>query len=97
MCSRQRTRSPGADVLVMQLETPLETVRAAATIAAAQQVPVILNPAPAQPLDDALLGMITVLTPNESEAELLTGVRGDGRSRGAAGGRAVAGQGRRGR
>jgi ribokinase len=65
----------GADVLVMQLETPLETVRAAASIAAAHQVPVVLNPAPAQPLDDQLLGMITVLTPNESEAELLTGLR----------------------
>jgi ribokinase len=65
----------GADVLVMQLETPLETVRAAATIAAAHHVPVILNPAPAQPLDDALLRMVSVLTPNESEAELLTGVR----------------------
>ena len=64
-----------ADILVMQLETPLETVHAAATIAAAHQVPVILNPAPAQPLDDSLLHMISVLTPNESEAELLTGVR----------------------
>jgi ribokinase len=64
-----------ADVLVMQLETPLETVRAAATIAAAHNVPVILNPAPAQPLDDPLLRLVSVLTPNESEAELLTGVR----------------------
>lgn len=63
-----------ASALVMQLETPLETVRAAAQIAAAKQVPVILNPAPAQPLDDALLALVTVLTPNESEAELLTGV-----------------------
>jgi ribokinase len=65
----------GADVLVMQLETPLESVRAAAAIAAEHGVPVVLNPAPAQPLDDQLLGMVTVLTPNESEAELLTGVR----------------------
>ena len=63
-----------ASALVMQLEAPLETVRAAAQIAAAKQVPVILNPAPAQPLDDALLALVTVLTPNESEAELLTGV-----------------------
>jgi ribokinase len=63
-----------ASALVMQLETPLETVLAAAKIAAAKQVPVILNPAPAQPLDDALLALVTVLTPNESEAELLTGV-----------------------
>jgi ribokinase len=64
-----------ADVLVMQLETPLETVRAAAQIAAAHHVPVVLNPAPAQPLDNQLLRLITVLTPNESEAELLTGLR----------------------
>ena len=63
-----------ASALVMQLETPLETVRAAARIAATKRVPVILNPAPAQPLDDALLALVTVLTPNESEAELLTGV-----------------------
>jgi ribokinase len=63
-----------ASALVMQLETPLETVRAAAQIAAAKRVPVILNPAPAQSLDDALLALVTVLTPNETEAELLTGV-----------------------
>ncbi len=50
-------------------------MRAAATIAATHHVPVILNPAPAQPLDDPLLRLISVLTPNESEAELLTGVR----------------------
>jgi len=64
----------GASALVMQLETPLESVRAAAEIAAKHGVPVILNPAPAQPLDDQLLGCVTFLTPNESEAELLTGV-----------------------
>lgn len=63
-----------ASALVMQLETPLETVRAAAQIASAHRVPVILNPAPAQPLDDAVLAKVSVLTPNESEAELLTGV-----------------------
>ncbi len=62
-----------ADVLVMQLETPLPTVQAAAEIAAAHGVRVILNPAPAQPLSDDLLGLVSVLTPNESEAELLTG------------------------
>ena len=66
-----------ADVLVMQLETPLETVRAAAKIAADRRVRVILNPAPAQPLDDDLLGRVSILTPNETEAELLTGIRVD--------------------
>lgn len=67
----------GADVLVMQLETPLETVQAAAKIAAARGVRVILNPAPAQPLGDDLLKMVSVLTPNETEAELLTGITVD--------------------
>jgi ribokinase len=72
------TASPviaSADLLVMQLETPLETVTAAAEIAAKSRVTVILNPAPAQPLGDDLLSLISVLTPNESEAELLTGIK----------------------
>ena len=64
----------GAGVLVMQLETPLATVRAAASIAHKNNVPVILNPAPARALDDELLTHIDVLTPNETETELLTGV-----------------------
>ncbi|HPD48135.1 MAG TPA: ribokinase [Anaerohalosphaeraceae bacterium] len=63
-----------ADILVMQLETPVETVRAAAQIARDNAVTVILNPAPAQPLDKDLLKCISILTPNESEAELLTGI-----------------------
>jgi ribokinase len=63
-----------ASVLVMQLETPLETVQAAAALAAKAGVPVILNPAPAQPLPDKLLECISILTPNETEAELLTGI-----------------------
>jgi len=63
-----------ADVLVMQLETPIETVTEAARIAAARGVTVILNPAPARPLADELLELVSVLTPNESEAQLLTGI-----------------------
>ena len=63
-----------ADTLVMQLETPLDTVLAAAEIAAQRQVQVILNPAPAQTLSDALLQHVSILTPNESEAQLLTGI-----------------------
>lgn len=63
-----------ADVLIMQLETPLETIDLAASIGAQNGVNVILNPAPAQPLSDSLLQNISILTPNESEAELLTGV-----------------------
>ncbi|MCD6394889.1 MAG: ribokinase [Planctomycetes bacterium] len=63
-----------ADILVMQLETPIETVTAAAMMAHADGVKVILNPAPAQPLTDDLLKTVSILTPNESEAELLTGI-----------------------
>jgi ribokinase len=48
-------------------------VQTAAELAAAHGVRVILNPAPAQPLSDDLLSLVSVLTPNESEAELLTG------------------------
>jgi ribokinase len=64
-----------ADILVMQLESPLDTVTGAARIASDAGVPVMLNPAPAQPLPDALLSCVTLLTPNESEIELLTGIR----------------------
>lgn len=63
-----------AAVVVMQLETPLATVQAAANLAAKAGVCVILNPAPAQPLPDKLLKLVSILTPNETEAELLTGI-----------------------
>jgi ribokinase len=66
-----------ASVLVMQLETPLETVQAAAELAAQAGVRVILNPAPARRLPNALLKRASILTPNESEAELLTGIKVD--------------------
>ncbi len=63
-----------ADVVLLQLESPIETVEAAARKARAAGIPVILNPAPARALDDSLLKLITVLTPNEHEAEFLTGL-----------------------
>ena len=64
-----------ADILVMQLETPLETVKKAAELAYKAGVKVILNPAPAQRLDDELLSKISIITPNEIETELLTNVK----------------------
>jgi len=64
-----------ADVLLMQLETPIDTIRAAVKIAQESDANIILNPAPAQPLDDNLLSNIDILTPNETEAELLTGIK----------------------
>jgi ribokinase len=70
-----RTAFASASMLVLQLETPLETVVAAVRLAVQHNIPVILNPAPAQPLPKTLLRNVTILTPNESEAELLTGIR----------------------
>jgi ribokinase len=66
------------DLVVLQLEIPLETVEAAAQMARQAGVPVILNPAPAQPLPDRLLADVSILTPNETEAGLLTGLPVDG-------------------
>jgi ribokinase len=69
----------GADIVLVQLETPLATVAAAIDLAAKAGATVILNPAPARPLPDRLLRKVSILTPNEHEAELLTGVKVVGR------------------
>ncbi len=66
-----------ADILLGQLETPLETIHKAVSIASDNGVKVILNPAPAQELSDDLLACVSILTPNESEAQLLTGIKVD--------------------
>ncbi|WP_058973929.1 ribokinase [Type-D symbiont of Plautia stali] len=63
-----------AKALLMQLESPLESVFAAAKIARANATQVILNPAPATHLSDELLALIDIITPNETEAEILTGI-----------------------
>ena len=63
-----------ADVVVLQLEIPDEANERAMSIAKALGKPVILNPAPAHPLDDSMLRMATVVTPNETETEILTGM-----------------------
>lgn len=62
-----------SDIVLMQLENPLETVIYAARIAQSAGVPILLNPAPACPLPDELLSLITILTPNEIEAGMLSG------------------------
>ncbi|GAA3700984.1 ribokinase [Oceanisphaera sediminis] len=60
--------------LLLQLEIPLDTNIAAAGQAKAQGARVVLNPAPAQALPDALLSLVDLITPNETEAERLTGI-----------------------
>jgi len=67
-----------AEILLLQLETPLRSVEAAVRIAARCGTRVILNPAPARTLADELLRRVSILTPNESEAEMLTGIRQNG-------------------
>jgi ribokinase len=62
-----------ADVVVCQLESPLTTVQAALQLAREAGKITILNPAPAQALSDELLVLVSVLTPNETEAALLAG------------------------
>jgi ribokinase len=65
--------STGADLLLLQLEIPLETVTAAARLAQVRGVRVILDPAPASPLPDELYVLTDILTPNEIEAAALVG------------------------
>jgi len=62
------------DILLLQLEIPLETVVHAASVARQNGLRVILNPAPARQLPDPLLADVDILVPNESELQLLTGL-----------------------
>ncbi|MEZ8188375.1 ribokinase [Vibrio sp. 1F279] len=63
-----------AKYLLTQLETPIEGIEYAAKVAKESGTQVILNPAPARPLSDSLLACVDVITPNETEAEVLTGI-----------------------
>ena len=71
----QAARIAEASALLMQLESPLESVLAAAKIAHQNNTTVALNPAPARELSDELLALVDIITPNETEAEKLTGIR----------------------
>src|SRR6185503_898 len=68
-----RSLLAAARVVLLQLEVPLETVQAAARIARAARARVILDPAPARPLPEALLREVDYLTPNETELGALVG------------------------
>ncbi len=65
-----------AAVVLVQLEIPMRTIETAAGLAAKYHIPFILNPAPAQQLSPSLLQKISILTPNEQEAQLLAGIEG---------------------
>jgi ribokinase len=64
-----------SSVVLMQMEIPVETVAYVARVAKENNVPVVLNPAPACALPDSLLRNISIITPNETEAEILTGIK----------------------
>jgi ribokinase len=71
---RAQAEITAAGAVVAQLEVPLTTVQCAAELAHQAGVKFVLNPAPAQKLAPALLSLVTVLTPNEIEAQILTGI-----------------------
>ena len=72
-----RAQIEGSRVLLTQLETNFDAVENVVNIAHAKGVKVILNPAPAppKPLPDSLLAKIDIITPNETEASILTGIK----------------------
>ena len=63
-----------ANTILLQLEVPLETVMRAAEIGSAANCRVILNPAPARELPMELYPLLGIISPNETEAQLLTGI-----------------------
>lgn len=63
-----------AEIVLMQLEIPIQTVKVVARMAKQHGQRLIINPAPAQILDEELLRDLFLITPNESEAQLLTGI-----------------------
>ena len=65
----------GADILLTQLETNMSSIRGVIDMAYAAGKTIILNTAPVQPVEDALLSKVTIVTPNEVEASILTGVK----------------------
>jgi ribokinase len=65
----------GAFIVLMQLETPIPTIERIASIAAGRHIMTVLNPAPAAELSDSLLRHITIITPNQKETEMLTGIK----------------------
>lgn len=62
-----------ADIILLQLEIPLETVRKAIRMTSSFNIPTILNPAPAQELDEEIMTNTNIITPNEQEAVQIAG------------------------
>ena len=63
------------DTVLLQLEIPVETVYKTIKFCSEKGAKVILNPAPAQKLDTAYFNYLSMITPNETESEILTGIK----------------------
>lgn len=74
MLLKQEALFSQANYLLLQLETPIETIEQALLLGKKYQCKTILNPAPARTLDAALLALVDIITPNETEAYELTGI-----------------------
>jgi len=72
---KARSAIENTDILVLQLEVPLDAVERAVAIAYESNVPIVLNPAPGKKLDTNLIEKVSYLTPNETEAEILTDIK----------------------
>ncbi len=70
-----KTEVESSDIILMQLEIPLETVEYVAELANNKGIKVILNPAPARALSEQLLKNVYIIIPNKSEAEILSGIK----------------------
>ncbi len=66
-----------ADMVLLQLEIPVETVYSTIRITSGHNIPVILNPAPARYLDPEVLKLVTIITPNEQEAAKIAFMDGE--------------------
>lgn len=64
-------------LVLMQMETPIETIQHACAIAKKQGIRIVLNPAPAARIPSDVLSSLYLITPNQTEAELLTGIKVD--------------------
>jgi ribokinase len=70
-----RQKIETAFIILMQLETPIATIDYVAGLGNDKKIKTVLNPAPATELNDALLKKISIITPNQKEAEMLTGIK----------------------
>lgn len=63
------------EIVLVQLETPMDTIECIAELCTAKKKKLVLNPAPAATLSDKLLNQLYMITPNETEAEFITGIK----------------------